>query len=128
MAGRGTDIKLGRGVAELGGLYVLASERHESGRVDRQLFGRSARQGDPGDAQAFVCLEDELVRRYLPHLSIAIAKRYGRTESEITSRFTRSLFDIGQGRAQRLALRQRKGVLKTDDWLDEYLGFAGSER
>jgi preprotein translocase subunit SecA len=57
MAGRGTDIKLGRGVAELGGLHVIAAERNESGRIDRQLFGRCARQGDPGTAQAIVSLE-----------------------------------------------------------------------
>src|SRR3954469_25250324 len=63
MAGRGTDIKLAKGVAELGGLCVIATERHQSHSVDRQLFGRAARQGDPGRAQAFLCLEDELVER-----------------------------------------------------------------
>jgi len=127
MAGRGTDIKLGRGVAERGGLHVLATERHEAGRIDRQLFGRSARQGDPGSAAAIVCLEDELVRRHMPHLTGVFAKRHGRTEREISSAATRKLFDMAQARAERLALRQRKGVLRTDDWLDEYLGFAGSE-
>ncbi|MFP4053512.1 MAG: preprotein translocase subunit SecA [Phycisphaerae bacterium] len=127
MAGRGTDIKLGRGVADLGGLHVLATERHESGRIDRQLYGRAGRQGDPGSAQAFVSLEDELVRRYAPHLSASFRKRHGRGEGEISSRSTRWLFDAAQRHAQRMALRQRKGVLKTDDWLDEYLGFAGSE-
>jgi preprotein translocase subunit SecA len=127
MAGRGTDIKLGRGMADLGGLHVLATERHESGRIDRQLYGRSARQGDPGTAAAMVCLEDELVRRYLPHWTATLEKRYGKTDREISSRFTRRLFEISQKRAVKLALRQRKGVLRTDDWLDEYLGFAGSE-
>ena len=128
MAGRGTDIKLGRGVKDLGGLYVLATERHEAGRIDRQLYGRAGRQGDPGTAQTFVCLKDELILRYMPHLGKVISGRYGHTEQEITSSFTRRLFDITQRRAERLALRQRKGVLKTDDWLDEYLGFAGSEQ
>jgi len=127
MAGRGTDIKLGRGVAELGGLHVLATERHEAGRIDRQLFGRAGRQGDPGSAQAIVCLDDELVRRYAPHVTKALAGRYGRTDREISSPLTRRLFDVAQRHAERLALRQRKGVLRTDDWLDEYLGFAGSE-
>ena len=61
MAGRGTDIKLEAGVAALGGLHVIATERHESGRIDRQLFGRCARQGDPGSSQAFVSADDELV-------------------------------------------------------------------
>lgn len=127
MAGRGTDIKLGRGVAELGGLHVLATERHESGRIDRQLYGRSARQGDPGTANAIVCLDDELVTRYSPHLTAPLKKRHSKTDREVSSRFLRKLFDISQRKAERLALRQRKGVLRTDDWLDEYLGFAGSE-
>jgi len=127
MAGRGTDIKLGRGVAELGGLHVLATERHESGRVDRQLFGRSARQGAPGSAQAFVSLEDELVRRHAPHLSGTLRKRFGSTQDEISSVVTRRAFDLAQRHAERQALSQRRGVLRTDDWLDEYLGFAGRE-
>jgi len=127
MAGRGTDIKLGRGVQELGGLYVLATERHEAGRIDRQLFGRAGRQGDPGTAQTFVSLRDELITRHLPHLGKLIARRFGQTEREISSTFTRKLFDHAQRKAERMALRQRKGVLKTDDWLDEHLGFAGSE-
>jgi len=127
MAGRGTDIKLGADVAERGGLHVLATERHEAGRIDRQLFGRSARQGDPGSAQAFVSLEDELPRRYTPHLRSAVAARYGSTGREVASRWAARLFDVAQRRAERLALRQRKAVLGTDQWLDEYLGFAGKE-
>lgn len=127
MAGRGTDIKLGRGIAEIGGLHVIATERHEAHRIDRQLFGRCARQGDPGSAQAIVSLEDELVRRHAPRLSAGLRRRFGRTDKEISSPITRRVFDIAQRRAERLALRQRKGVLRTDDWLDEYLGFAGNE-
>jgi preprotein translocase subunit SecA len=125
MAGRGTDIKLGRGVAELGGLHVLATERHESGRIDRQLYGRAGRQGDPGSAQAILSLEDELITRHAPILAGALRTRHGHDGGEITSRATRWLFDKAQTRARRLALRQRKAVLRTDDWLDEYLGFAG---
>jgi len=128
MAGRGTDIKLGRGVAALGGLAVIATERHEAGRIDRQLYGRSARQGDPGSAQAIVSLEDELVQRHAAHLSGLLRSRFGRTRREVSSALTRGVFDLAQRRATRMALRQRKGVLSTDDWLDEYLGFAGSER
>ena len=127
MAGRGTDIKLGRGVPELGGLHVLATERHEAGRIDRQLFGRSARQGDPGSAQAILSLEDELPRRHATHLSAALARR-AHPDRQISSALTRRVFDLAQRRAERLALRQRKAVLRTDDWLDEYLGFAGRER
>jgi len=127
MAGRGTDIKLGRGVIEGGGLHVLASERHEAGRIDRQLFGRAARQGDPGSAQAFVSLEDELVRRHAPHLSSLVRGRAPGAGGEISFGLARRVFDLAQRRAERLALRQRKGVLRTDSWLDEYLGFAGAE-
>jgi preprotein translocase subunit SecA len=127
MAGRGTDIKLGRGVTEAGGLHVIATERHEAGRIDRQLYGRSARQGDPGVAQAIVSLEDELLLRHAPHLSASLRKRFGQTAREVSSMPTRKLLDLAQRRAERQALRQRKGVLKTDDWLDEYLGFAGHE-
>ena len=127
MAGRGTDIRLGRGVAARGGLRVLATERHEAGRIDRQLFGRCARQGDPGDARAFVSLEDELVRRFAPHWTMALRRRFGRTEKDVSSPLTRRPFDAAQERAERLALKGRKAVLRTDDWLDEYLGFAGRE-
>jgi len=128
MAGRGTDIRLGEGVADAGGLHVMATERHEAGRIDRQLFGRCARQGDPGTAQAFVSLEDELVCRHAPHLAGSLRRRHGQAEREISSTLSRKLFDVAQGRAERLSLRQRKAVLRTDDWLDEYLGFAGVER
>ena len=127
MAGRGTDIKLGRGVAELGGLHVIATERHEAGRIDRQLFGRSARQGDPGSAQAMVSLEDELVRRHARRASGYLRRRYGQNKVAIRSRMSSLVFDAAQRRAERLSLRQRKAVLRTDDWLDEYLGFAGRE-
>ena len=128
MAGRGTDIKLGAGVAERGGLHVIATERHEAGRIDRQLFGRCARQGDPGTAVAIVCLEDELLERYAPIVGGALRRRYGRTDREISNSLTRHVFNAAQRRAERIALAQRKGVLRTDDWLDEYLGFAGTER
>jgi len=128
MAGRGTDIKLGKGVADLGGLHVIATERHEAGRIDRQLFGRAARQGDPGSAGAIVSLNDELVARHAPHTSGFLRKRYGRTTRDVAGPLTWRLFNAAQKRAERLALAQRKSVLKADDWLDEYLGFAGVER
>ena len=64
MAGRGTDIKLGAGVVDRGGLYILGTERHESRRIDRQLRGRSGRQGDPGTSKFFLSLEDDLMRLF----------------------------------------------------------------
>ncbi len=127
MAGRGTDIKLGRGVAELGGLHVIATERNESGRIDRQLFGRCARQGDPGSAQAIVCLEDEFVSRYAKNTVSYLKKRHAYTTNDISSVLTRGVFHLAQKRAERLALRQRKSVMKTDHWLEEQLSFAGKE-
>jgi preprotein translocase subunit SecA len=125
MAGRGTDIKLERGVPELGGLHVLATERHESGRVDRQLFGRSARQGDPGSAQAFVSLEDELFRRYVPaSLQHAVLAAWRRRAPGAYA-MARAAFALAQRHAQRLAFNQRKAVLRMDTWLEEGLSFAG---
>ncbi len=115
MAGRGTDISLGRGVAERGGLHVVATERHEARRIDRQLFGRAGRQGDPGTAVAYVSLEDELVRRH----ATTLERRRGWRRQAI--------FDRAQRRAERMALNQRRNVLRTDHWLDESLGFAPRE-
>lgn len=116
MAGRGTDIKLGAGVAELGGLHVIATEHHESGRVDRQLIGRSARQGDPGSAQQFASAEDELVKRFLPKPMVQSLKM-------ATGVLGGALFDRAQSRAQAMAYRQRQNVLRSDTWLDESLAF-----
>jgi preprotein translocase subunit SecA len=119
MAGRGTDIRLGAGVAEVGGLHVIATERHESSRVDRQLFGRAGRQGDPGSAQAFVSAEDELPRRHLPP---ALMKFVCSTPH---GGLAKAAFALAQRRAQKLAWKQRASVLRSDTWLDEALSFAG---
>ena len=127
MAGRGTDIKLGRGVAPLGGLHVIASERHESGRVDRQLFGRSGRQGDPGSAQAFVSLDDELVRRYLSGPTRRTLDLAWQRHLPGRGRMAVKTFNLAQSKAQALALKQRKDVLRSDLWLDQALSFAGGD-
>src|SRR5258708_27463694 len=71
MAGRGTDIKLGDGVTELGGLHIIGTERHESRRIDNQLRGRSGRQGDPGSTRFFISLEDELMRIFRSNMERA---------------------------------------------------------
>ncbi len=127
MAGRGTDIKLGPGIAATGGLHVMATERNESGRIDRQLFGRCARQGDPGSAQAIVSLEDEFVARYAKRVVNSLKKRPGNGDQDIASPATRAVFHYVQWRADRIALRRRKAVIKTDHWLDDHLSFAGRE-
>jgi preprotein translocase subunit SecA len=126
MAGRGTDIKLGRGVADIGGLHVIATERHESGRIDRQLFGRCARQGDPGSAQAFMSLEDELVQRFVPasmrnRLTSALKRK-----TPGAGRLSQAGLSHAQRAAKRLAYRQRRNVLQMDTWLEEALAFTST--
>jgi preprotein translocase subunit SecA len=116
MAGRGTDIKLGKGVAALGGLSVLICERHESRRVDRQLIGRCARQGDPGMAMELVSREDEILRVLGPHWQIAL-ERWPRAVALAIGR-AQSLTD-GRHRAARLQL------LRRDEKLAKMMAFAG---
>src|ERR1019366_8428099 len=82
MAGRGTDIKLGEGVKEAGGLAIIGTERHESRRVDRQLRGRAGRQGDPGSSKFYVSLEDELMRLFGSERIASIMDRLGMKEGE----------------------------------------------
>jgi preprotein translocase subunit SecA len=127
MAGRGTDIKLGRDVAALGGLHVIASERHESGRVDRQLFGRAARQGDPGSAQAFVSIEDELFAKFLSKPVLKTFTEAWQRNLPGKDRLAKSAGHLAQCKAQKMALKQRRNVLRSDVWLDEALSFAGGE-
>ncbi len=119
MAGRGTDILLGDGVAAAGGLHVIATERHESERIDRQLFGRAGRQGDPGSAQAFVSSEDDLLRRHLPG---AVRQAVSRSPRSLVAG---TAVALAQRNAQRLAFKQRSSVLRSDAWLDEALSFTG---
>jgi len=127
MAGRGADIKLGKGVAELGGLHVVVSERHESGRIDRQLYGRCARQGDPGSVRTYGSLEDELVLQYGPKQILKlVSKTISRNRPEST-RLVEHLISLVQQKAQRQAYRQRQTVMQTDDWLTDALSFARSE-
>ncbi len=127
MAGRGTDIFLGRGIAALGGLHVVATERHESGRVDRQLFGRSARQGDPGSAQAFVSIEDELIRRHLRPFYQNMIHQAVSDKLPSWKPLARIAFRHAQSNAQRLAFAQRKRIMAADQWLGEALSFSGEE-
>jgi preprotein translocase subunit SecA len=127
MAGRGTDIRLGQGVVGLGGLHVLATERHESGRVDRQLFGRAGRQGDPGSGQAFVSIKDELIQRYLPsRLARLLAHGVHGPWRGWPGFALQAAFAAAQHRSQKQAYQQRQAVLQSDTWLDEGLSFAGS--
>ncbi len=128
MAGRGTDIKLEPGAAARGGLHVIATQRFEARRIDRQLFGRCARQGDPGSCQAFISLEDELVQKHRRHLTAVMRHLRGPSyKSEIsTARWRRRIAAL-QRRAERIAGRMRQNVLFADNWLDDNLGFAANE-
>lgn len=127
MAGRGTDIRLSSGIAEKGGLYVMSAERSESGRVDRQLQGRCARQGDPGTAESLASAEDELLKRFLPATlrhALTSALRSGMPGAQ---QFAERLFRRAQRTAQREAYRQRRRILESDDWLESSLSFAGPD-
>lgn len=128
IAGRGTDIKLGKGVAQLGGLHVIATQRFEARRIDRQLFGRCARQGDPGSAQAFISLEDVLIKNNSRRMMILLRPIYGRRAREISSALWWRLIGAMQRRAEGVAWRMRRDVLSADNWLDDNLGFAANER
>ena len=127
MAGRGTDIQLGAGVAALGGLHVIATQRSDARRIDRQLFGRCARQGDPGSAQAFVSLEDELIQKHARLIALIMKQFYCSKDTEIASAFWRYLTDDIQCRAERISRRMRRDVLSADNWIDHHLGFAAND-
>lgn len=110
MAGRGTDIRLGPGVAERGGLHVIGTEMHEAARIDRQLAGRAGRQGDPGSFRQFVSLEDELLERGLGKQQAEQWARWGRQHPGLI-RMNLKLFQKAQRRIQRYHYRMRKLLL-----------------
>lgn len=122
MAGRGTDISLGRGVAELGGLHVVAAERHASGRIDRQLFGRAGRQGDPGSAAAFPGLGDDVVQKHIPSWVRRAAKKASETFPALRRTLTLWLIVYAQWRAGQMDANRRRQLLAADYKLDESLG------
>ena len=116
MAGRGTDIKLGPGVIELGGLHVLGSERHESRRIDRQLRGRCSRQGDPGSSQFFISLEDQLMRLFGSQKLSGIMLRLGMKEGEVMEhRWLNKSVETAQRRVEQQHYAVRKRTLEYDD-------------
>jgi preprotein translocase subunit SecA len=120
MAGRGTDIQLASGVAELGGLHMLGIERNDSRRVDRQLAGRVARQGDPGSCQFFVSADDELLRRHGAELRERI-KALPQVAGEVAWDLSRETSAV-QKRAEAAAYRLRQELATADTWLCDELG------
>jgi preprotein translocase subunit SecA len=124
MAGRGTDIQLGPGVAERGGLHVILTEYHESRRIDRQLFGRCARQGDPGSCEAIVSLNDEIYTVYAPATTALIA-RSATYNAGVLAFFHRALRVLAQSRAERRGAYIRLQNLAQDRRLERALAFSG---
>ncbi len=140
MAGRGTDIKPDPGSIKAGGLHVILTEMHGAKRIDRQFIGRSGRQGDPGSAQIFVAIDDELLVRRAPYfarllerfstlkggapaaLERAVSHKGGWDEpSDLWAGRGGTIFRMAQGRSEAHDRRSRDGVLKQDDWIDKYM-------
>ena len=119
MAGRGTDIKLGEGVREFGGLCVIGTERHESRRIDNQLRGRSGRQGDPGESQFYLSLEDDLMKRFGSERLKGIFERLNMSEEAIESRMLTRQVEAAQKRVEGNNYDTRKQVLQYDDVMRE---------
>ncbi len=122
MAGRGTDIQLGDGVVELGGLHVIMTERHDARRIDLQLAGRSGRQGEAGCFQAILSLEDPLMDI---ESGVALSKVAKLARASMGNWVGRALSDYAQRRAERLHARMREQLLRTDEWQMKTLAFTG---
>src|SRR5438045_538352 len=120
MAGRGTDIKLGAGVPDLGGLHVIGTERHEARRIDRQLRGRCARQGDPGSSHFFISLEDDLMRLFGSDRIVKVMERVGLEEGqELTHPLLNRSIQQAQKRVEQHNFQIRKRTLEYDDVMNK---------
>jgi len=119
MAGRGTHISLSREVLALGGLHVIALEMEESRRIDLQLTGRGARQGQPGSNQTFLSADDFILRRYLPDEAKKLAASRADEQGEVKGGRWESLFFKAQALAEKTRYETRQGLLRHDDWLSE---------
>jgi preprotein translocase subunit SecA len=120
MAGRGTDIKLGAGVSELGGLHVIGSSRHDSRRIDRQLRGRCSRQGDPGSSKFYVSLEDNLMRLFGSDRIVKIFDRFGIEEGEeLQHPWLNKSIETAQRRVEQHHFSVRKRTLEFDDVMNK---------
>ncbi|QQS66666.1 MAG: preprotein translocase subunit SecA [Chlorobiota bacterium] len=119
MAGRGTDIKLGPGVKEAGGLFILGTERHESRRIDRQLRGRAGRQGDPGASQFFISLEDDLMRLFGGDRITSIMERFGAAEETLESPMLNKSVERAQKKVEENNFAIRKRLLEYDNVMNQ---------
>ena len=125
MAGRGTDIRLPQSARDLGGLHVIATELHEARRIDRQLFGRCGRQGDPGTYEAIIALEDELVRIYAHRWWQKLSALLSRAGDGANDWARAATLALAQRAAERLHYRMRRQLLKSDEQLATALAFSG---
>lgn len=120
MAGRGTDIKLGEGIASLGGLHVIGTTRHQSRRIDRQLRGRCARQGDPGSSQFYISFEDSLLRLFASPRMTAVIQKFRPPEGEpISARILNKSIETAQKRVEQRNSTIRKHTLEYDDVMNK---------
>ena len=129
MAGRGTDIKLGEGVARNGGLHIIGTERHESRRIDNQLRGRSGRQGDPGSTRFYISLEDEVMRLFGGERMTAIMDRVGFTDEQpIESGLVTKSIERAQSKVENHNYEIRKHVLEYDDVMNKQRSIIYADR
>lgn len=120
MAGRGTDILLGEGVTELGGLHIIGTERHDSRRIDNQLRGRAGRQGDPGSSQFYISMEDEMIRRFGGDRIQSMMEKLHYDENEpITNAIATKTMERAQKQVEAVNFEQRKHVLKFDNVINQ---------
>ena len=125
MAGRGTDIPLGAGVEETGGLHVIAAERNTARRIDRQLFGRAARQGAPGSYESILSLEDRVVRDFLPKYVSLIAARYKRNPGYLPGWLGKYVTTYCQRKSEQQQRLQRRALESMDEHYGRMLAFSG---
>lgn len=125
MAGRGTDIPLAAGVAELGGLHIIGVEYNDAKRIDRQLFGRCGRQGDPGSCEAFVCLEDELLQSYVQPFSLQLLAKGLNPQRGAGRILLLLLMRMAQATQEKHHRRLRRDLLQMEEQVDKLLAFGG---
>ena len=127
MAGRGTDIPLAPGVADSGGLHVIAAERNSARRIDRQLFGRAGRQGDPGSCEAILALDDRIVSEYIPKFLQRLAEIQVRNRDSLPEWLKMMIITYCQRRSESQQRQARKALARMDEYLGRALAFSGKE-
>ncbi len=127
MAGRGTDIRLGPSVASRGGLHVIATERAEARRIDRQLVGRCGRQGDPGSCEMMLSLEDERAALYFPRVARRILTALASSEAILPLWLGSLLLSLPQKSEERKHGRMRRGLMELEESLEDLLAYSGQQ-